>query len=213
MSALTNYGENKIIDALKRGQALGAPATWYYALITCSKGQRQNSIAYALNDTVVVQIGAAWKLYKCTTAGTTAAALPGTYVGAAGEAITDGGAVFTEQSAGLEDGSAFVEVSGGNYSRASIAASLTAWEGTQGGGATTASSGTGGTTKNLTAAAFPTPNANWHPNGGAIIGYVAYDAATGGNPWDYCLFAPKSVSGTDPAPSLGASGIQLQIDN
>lgn len=34
MAALTNYAENKIIDALFRAQALGAPATLYVALFT-----------------------------------------------------------------------------------------------------------------------------------------------------------------------------------
>lgn len=34
MSNLTNYAENKVIDALFRGQALGAPATMYFALFT-----------------------------------------------------------------------------------------------------------------------------------------------------------------------------------
>lgn len=33
-AALSDYGENKSIDALLRGQALGAPATWYAALFT-----------------------------------------------------------------------------------------------------------------------------------------------------------------------------------
>ncbi len=33
-AALTDYGENKKVDALLRGQALGAPATWYLALFT-----------------------------------------------------------------------------------------------------------------------------------------------------------------------------------
>lgn len=32
--ALTDYAENKIVDALLRGQSLGAPATWYVALYT-----------------------------------------------------------------------------------------------------------------------------------------------------------------------------------
>lgn len=32
--ALTDYAENKIVDALIRGQTLGAPATWYVALYT-----------------------------------------------------------------------------------------------------------------------------------------------------------------------------------
>lgn len=31
---LTNFAENKIVDALVRGQALGAPATWYISLDT-----------------------------------------------------------------------------------------------------------------------------------------------------------------------------------
>jgi len=34
MANLTNYAENKIVDAVLRGQALGAPATWYIALLT-----------------------------------------------------------------------------------------------------------------------------------------------------------------------------------
>ena len=114
MSGLTDYAQNKLSDALYRGQALGAPATLYFGLITASKGERVNSTAYALNDTVVIKIGGVYSFYKCTTAGTSAAALPGGYVAARGEAITDGTAVFTEQSAALDAGTAFVEVSGGS---------------------------------------------------------------------------------------------------
>ena len=33
-TALTDYAENKVVDALLRGQALGAPATFYVALYT-----------------------------------------------------------------------------------------------------------------------------------------------------------------------------------
>ena len=32
--AFTDYAENKLVDALFRGQALGAPATWYVGLMT-----------------------------------------------------------------------------------------------------------------------------------------------------------------------------------
>ena len=32
--ALTDYGENKLVDALLRAQAIGTPATWYIALFT-----------------------------------------------------------------------------------------------------------------------------------------------------------------------------------
>lgn len=34
MAAFTDYAENKIVDALFRGQPLNAPATWYVALHT-----------------------------------------------------------------------------------------------------------------------------------------------------------------------------------
>ena len=34
MSNLTNYAENEFVDALVRGQPLGAPATMYFALFT-----------------------------------------------------------------------------------------------------------------------------------------------------------------------------------
>jgi len=38
--ALDNYGENKLVDALLRGQAIGTPASWYIALYTdtCTEG-------------------------------------------------------------------------------------------------------------------------------------------------------------------------------
>lgn len=209
MSNMTNYAENKFADAV-RGQALGMPATWHVGLITCLKGLRLNSTAYALNDTLVVLIAAKYYLYKVTTAGTTAAAQPGTLTGTAGEAITDGTAVLTEQSAALEDGTLFAEVTGGNYSRATIAASLAAWAGTQGAGTTVASTGTTGATSNNAQLNFATPSANWHPNGGAIVGFVMFDAAVGGgNPWFYTLFAPRSVNSTDPAPYFPAAALGL----
>jgi hypothetical protein len=33
-AAITDYGENKLTDALLRGQAIGTPATWHMALFT-----------------------------------------------------------------------------------------------------------------------------------------------------------------------------------
>lgn len=39
MSNLTNFAENKVIDALLRGQALGTPATWYIGLFTADPGE------------------------------------------------------------------------------------------------------------------------------------------------------------------------------
>lgn len=34
MSNLTNFAENKLVDAVLRGQSIGTPATWYVALFT-----------------------------------------------------------------------------------------------------------------------------------------------------------------------------------
>lgn len=208
----TDYAQNKITDAIRRGQAFGAPATLYFGLITASKGERVNSTAYALNDTVVVKIGTKFSFYKCTTAGTSAASLPGTYLGAVGEAITDGTAVFTEQTSAIEAGT-FVEVSGGSYARVAVAASLANFAGTQGAGTTVASNGSGGQSSNNGSITWPTPSAQWHPTGGQIVGIVEFDAATGGNAWTYMFLQPKSVNNGDPAPSAAAGALTWKIGN
>lgn len=124
MSNLTNFAENKLVDAFARGQSLGAPATWYVALLT--------NVADAEAGTVT-------------------------------------------------------EVSGGSYARASIAASLAAWAGTQSAGSTVASTGTGGQTSNNAAINFATPTAGW----GTVTHFAIYDAVTGGNAW---AIAPLSTS-------------------
>jgi hypothetical protein len=213
MSGITDYAQNKLSDALYRAQALGAPATLYFGLITAIKGERVNSTAYALNDTAVVKIGTKYSFYKCTTAGTSNASLPGTYLGAVGEAITDGTAVFTEQTAALDAGT-YVEVSGGSYARVAVTASLANFAGTQGAGTTVASTGTTGTTSNNIVITFPAPTAQWHPTGGAIVGAVLFDASTAGNPWNWSLMsAPKSVNNGDPAPSIAAAAWTNTIGN
>jgi hypothetical protein len=213
MSGVTDYAQNKLSDALWRSQALGAPATLYFGLITASKGERVNSTAYALNDTVVVKIGTKYSFYKCTTAGTSNASLPGTYLAAVGEVITDGTAIFTEQTVALDAGT-YVEVTGGSYARVAIAASLVNFAGTQGAGTTVASTGINGSTSNNIAITFPAPTAQWHPTGGAIVGVVAFDASTVGNPWHWGLLAaPKSVNNGDPAPSIAAAAWTNSIGN
>ena len=208
----TDYAQNKITDALRRGQALGAPATLYLGLITASRGLRANSTAYALNDTLVALVGAKYAFYKCTTAGTSAAAQPGAYAGVVGEVVADGTASFTEQTAAIEAGT-FTEVSGGSYARASVAASLANFAGTQGAGTTVASTGTGGLSSNNGPIAWPTPSAQWHPTNGAIVGIVEFDAANGGNAWTYMLVQPKSVNNGDPAPTAAAGSLTWKIGN
>jgi hypothetical protein len=71
------------------------------------------------------------------------------------------------------------EVSGGNYARASLAASLANWAGTLAAGNTAASSGTGGQTSNNSTITFATPSAGW----GTVSHWGLYDALAAGNMW------------------------------
>lgn len=199
---LSNYAENKLIDAVFRAQALGAPATMYHALLTSTHGPRANSTAYALNNTIsVVANDGKVHLYKCTTAGTTAASQSTLYPGVADENITDGTAVFAEQTPELDDGTALVEPSGGSYARVSETASLANRAGTQSAGSTTASTGTSGQTSNNGAITFPAPTANW----GFVWGKAIYDASSSGNMWVWAPLATvKTVNNGDAAPSIAA---------
>lgn len=210
MSNFSNFAENKTIDAIFRSQALGAASTLYVALLTTTHGPRANSTAYALNNTIsVVANDGKVHLYKCTTAGTTAASQGSIYPGAVGEAIADGSATFTEQTVGVDSGAEHVEPSGGSYARQSVAATLANFAGTQGPGSTTASTGTSGQTSNnnaITWAAAPT--ANW----GSVWGIAFYDASSGGNFWIWSpLNAAKTVNNGDPAPSIAAAGFGFTL--
>lgn len=95
-------------------------------------------------------------------------------------------ALFTSS---CSDSAGGTEVSGGNYSRASLAANLTNWAGTQSAGSTTASSGTGGQTSNNSAITFATPSAGW----GTVTYWGLYDAVSSGNMW---ICAALTVSKT-----------------
>ena len=211
--AKTNFCRNKIIDAVLRAQALGAPATWYVAILTCTKGVVARAIAYALNDTVVVAVASndgdtSYHLYQCTVAGNSAAAAPA-YLGVSGEAIVDGTATFTEQTAALEAGTAQVEPAVGAYARVAVTAGLAEFAGTQGAGTTVASTGTTGTTSNNAQVSFPTSTAAWVTAPGAAWAFALYDAAAAGNCWYWgAMTAPNAIgSGVEPYFAAG----QLQV--
>lgn len=188
------------------------PSALYVALMLASKGTRLNSTAYALNDTLVVLVGSVYKYYKVTTAGTSAASLPGTYLGAVGEVVTDGTAVMTEQSVALDAGTAVVEVSGGNYARQLVTPSLANFAGTQSGGSTTASTGTLGLTSNNAAITWGVPSANWNTAPAQIWGWALYDQLTGGNLLDWApLTTPQSVLNGQAAPSMAIGTLTSQI--
>jgi hypothetical protein len=101
------------------------------------------------------------------------------------------------------------EVSGGDYARASVAASLANFAGTQGAGTTSASSGDTGTTSNNASITFVTPGATW----GTVSGFGVFDAATGGNLLFYgTLSISKTINQGDTV-TFPAASLSVQIDN
>ena len=177
----TSYLANKISDWLLRAQSYSPPtATLSWGLLTSTKGPRANSTVYALNDTVSLTANdAKTHLYKCTTAGTSAAAQSTLYPGVNAEAITDGTAVFTEQTNAVLRAGTAVEASYTGYARSNVAASLTNYSGTQGLTTTTASSGTGiPTVANNTVQTFGAANTG---TTAFVWATAAFDATTVGN--------------------------------
>jgi len=192
------------------------PSARYLALLTCTKGARANSTAYILNDTIALTANdSKIHYYKCTTAGTTAAAQSTLYPGAANEAITDGSAVFTEQNAGLDSNSAIlVECTGGSYARVNLAAALANWAGTQSAASTTSSTGTGGATSNNSAITFPVPSADWTGGTLKIWGFAEFDLASGGNLLSWGpMTTLQSVLNGQAAPSFAAGAISTVFGN
>lgn len=101
------------------------------------------------------------------------------------------------------------EVSGSNYSRVSVTASLANFAGTQSAGSTTASSGTGGTTSNNGAINFPTPSGSW----GTVTHFGIYDAASAGNLLFYGALTTSKTINTNDVVSFAAGALTVQIDN
>jgi len=208
----TSYLANKLADWLLRGQAFTPPTSGLsVGLLTSTKGPRGNSTVYALNDTISLTANdGKTHLYKCTTAGTSAAAQSTLYPGVFAEAITDGTAVFTEQTNALR--AAATEAAYTNYARSNTAASLTNWSGTQGATTTAASSGTGvPTVSNNVVLTFGT-TAGSGPTYVWAAGF--YDAATAGNLLSVePLTVVKTINNGDPAPTFAISAMATSIDN
>lgn len=212
MAALTNFAENKIVDALWRGQVLGAPATHYFGLIIASRGYSNSirSTAVSLLDTVIPAVPNG-RMYRCTTAGTTGAGEPA-WPTVNNGTVTDGTAIWTEMNADFEAGTNLTEVSptGSAYARQAVASSLANFAGTQAPGSVLASTGTNATTSNNAAITYPAPTANW----GVIAALVTFDALSAGNPWTWqFLTVPKTVNNADAAPSIAIGAFSNQIDN
>lgn len=108
-------------------------------------------------------------------------------------------------------GSNVVEVSGGGYARVAYPSTLLNWSGTQSSTANTVSSGTTGTTYNLSPITFPSPvGADW----GVIKAFGMFDAVSGGNMLFYGnLTTPKTVNNGDAAPTFSNQALSIQLDN
>lgn len=210
----TSYLANKLVDQLLRAQAYTFPTTALsVGLLTTTKGPRANSTAYALNDTISLTANdTKTHLYKCTTAGTTAASQAALYPGVNGEVITDGTAAFTEQAAAIRAGTA-VEASYTGYARSNTApAALANWAGTQGATTTTASTGTGvPTSSNNSVLTFGTAATS----GPSFVWAAAFfDATSAGNMMMVePLTTVKTINNGDPAPTFAISALSLSIDN
>jgi hypothetical protein len=128
-----------------------------------------------------------------------------------GQAYTAPATIYVElYTSACSDSARGTEVSGGSYARASLAASLANWAGTQSAGSTTASSGTGGTTSNNAAINFtPSPSAGW----GTVTHVGLSDASTAGNMLIcIALTTSKTINSGDTV-SFPIGSLTLQVDN
>lgn len=201
MPGKSDYLETAILNHVLRGTAFSAPTALGIALLTSTKGPRANSTAYVLNDTIsVVANDSKVHLYKCTTAGTTAAAQSTLYPGVKNEAITDGTAVFTEQDSALEAGTAQVEPNWTGYARVSYTPNTTNW-----------SAPSGGSTGNNNSITYGAPTGGTGP--WYVWGFCIYDATSAGNPlyWG-SLDTVKTINVNDGAPSFSATSLTITED-
>lgn len=209
MTAATNHKENRLMDFLYRGQTLTPPPTYHIALIRATRGYSNNNrnTAASQGDTIIPATPNG-HMYRCTTAGTTGGSEP-SWTTTLGGTVNDGTAVWTEMRPDFEAATNLTEVSGGGYARASIAASLVNFSGTQAPGSVTASTGTSGTISNNVEISYPAPTANW----GVVVAWLTYGAASGGDAWDWAMLTtPKTINNGDAAPSFGVGNLSFALD-
>lgn len=107
------------------------------------------------------------------------------------------------------DSTAGTEVTGGSYARVAVTSGTGTWNNTQG-NTSGASTGTDGTTENVSTVTFPAPTANW----GVVTSFGIFDASSGGNLLIYAnLTTSKTINNGDAAPSFAAGALTFQVDN
>lgn len=95
MANLTNFGENKVVDAVFRGQALGAPANWHIGLFTAAPGEAGGGTEVSGGSYARVSVAASLAAWAGTqSAGSTTASS-----GTGGVTSNNGAIVFGPASA------------------------------------------------------------------------------------------------------------------
>jgi len=160
MAGKSDYFENAVLNTLRNVSL--AVANVYVALHKAS--QWQASTAYALGDYVIptaFDTSGPKQLYRCTTAGTSAATEP-IWPTTDGGTVNDATAVWTEATPGIEAGSNVPpEVSGGSYARQAVTFNAPA----------------SGSMSNSADVTFPQATAAW----GRVVLFALMDALTLGN--------------------------------
>lgn len=199
---LCNYAAQKMLGELLGGTAFTAPATIYFGLIGPNKGKWTATTAYTTSD-YVIPTTANGRLYKCTTAGTSAGSEP-TWPTTVGGTVSDGTAVWTEQTVAFDAGTA-PEVTGGSYVRGSLTNNTTNFP-------TPSLVAQLEQIQNAVAVSnFPTPSGNWGTNGW-ISHVMLFDASSAGNPlmyWD--LTTPVQVTSSATPFSIPINGMTVGL--
>jgi len=179
---LTAIGDQKMLGALFGGGTLPVLATSgsYYLGLTTVKSVWTASTAFSSGDLVIPTAfnSSANKIFRCTTAGTTASSEP-TWPTTASGTVSDGTAVWTEITSYYYVSSQVIgkEVSGGAYSRQALANTNSATVPSANWLTTTLPSTAPATTSWNNPISFTQSTAAW----GTVAGFFLADASTSGN--------------------------------
>jgi len=171
-----DYLANKVADLGLGATAFTSPATVYLALGVASTWAASTAVALnAYNVPTGFATGGTQRIFKCTTAGTTAASEP-TWPTTIAGTVTDGTVVWTEQTRAINSGTIPEVGAVGGYARLSITNNTTNFPV----GALNADQWR---KQNGTVQQFPTATALQ----GQVVMWAYFDAVTAGNGlwWGY----------------------------
>jgi hypothetical protein len=200
MAGKFNYLETLLLNLTFRTQTAVKPAAVYVALLTSNKGPRQGSTLYVVNTDFISLTAndGIVHYYKCTTGGTTASSQGALYPGAVAEAITDGAAVFTEQSAAVAAGT-YAEAAYTGYARVGVTQLDANWN-------APSLVSNKEQVSNVGAVTFGAPTSG--PT--YVWGLAAFDASTAGNGLYWSPLATvKTLNNGDAAPSFAAAALTV----